>query len=127
MSGTVIVFLPHVLLVLLGLAVGALVSWLWMRNRDAVARAASGELRRQNEDLAAQLQQLRARLDEQLQARVQAETNLQQQERNLAEQRRLLQEAERKLADTFKALAAGARLGCPVSSGRILLQRGPGL
>lgn len=70
--------------------------------------AVEGELRRRVADLEAEADDLRADLDAQRQARVQAETRLEAERKNLEEQQRLLAEAETHLKDAFKALSAEA-------------------
>ncbi|MDE3180703.1 MAG: DNA recombination protein RmuC [Acidobacteriota bacterium] len=107
------------IVLVIGLIAGAVVGWLWTKTRVEsrlhsgqitaegrikAAEGTIGELRVQ----AAEMPALRERLRTEENARVAAETRLQQAEVNLAGQRRLVGDAEAKLADTFRALAAEA-------------------
>jgi len=92
-------------LVLLVLAAIALLAALLKRRGGTVVE---GELRGRIADLAAEADALRADLETQHQARVQAETRLEAEQKNLADQRRLLEEAEVRLKDAFAALSAEA-------------------
>jgi DNA recombination protein RmuC len=104
-----------------GLALGALVGWLFASRRlqgvyetqlrDATNRAAAAEAtaqgsRQQDEKLRADLEQLRQRLEAEQQIRVAAVASLEAERKNLEQQRALLQEAEEKLTDTFRALSS---------------------
>jgi len=78
------------------------------KDRRGAGGAIEAELRQRVADLEAEADGLRADLDAQRQARVQAETRLEAERENLAEQQRLLAEAETQLKDAFKALSADA-------------------
>lgn len=86
----------------LGLIVGAIVAWLWARSHAKSAEGALGELRRQLEELPS----LRDRLRQEVEARIAAETRLEEAKAGLVEQRKLVNDARDQLADTFRALSA---------------------
>lgn len=77
--------------------------------RAASAEATVSELRRQHEETqrntADEIQQLRAQLSTESEARVKAETEKKEIAQRLEEEKQFLAEAEKKLTDTFKALA----------------------
>jgi len=115
--------MSELLALLCGAVLGGLVAWLAATSRararfsaqaaegESRASAAEGvlaEVRGQLEKGQADLSAVRASLDHERQARVKAETQLEEALRNVAEQRRLLDEARQKLADTFKALSDDA-------------------
>ena len=94
------------------------------RNRSAVqekvaevearARTTDGtviELRNQFNYTGAELEKVRALLDEEGKKRVAAETQLEETRKSLEEQRKLLEEAKVRLTDTFRALSAEALRG----------------
>lgn len=117
---------------LAGLLVGAVVAWLVATKRAqselitkvgdadrktaaaeskaAAAEATTTELRKQYDDMRRKadddLQQLRAQLSSESEARVRAETEKQELTQRLEDEKRLLAEAREKLTDTFKALAS---------------------
>ncbi len=74
----------EVLLLIVGLAVGGALGWFWAAQRSS------------------------RRLQEEREARVSAETRLQEIEKQLESQRALVDEATSKLGDTFKALSSDA-------------------
>ena len=94
------------LLLLAGLAVGGVVSWLLTQNRAARSEATAVGLRQQQEKLQADLEGLRARLETELKARAAAEASLEATRKNLEEQRQLLDDARQKLSETFKSLSS---------------------
>ncbi|MBE3586601.1 MAG: DNA recombination protein RmuC [Thermoanaerobacter sp.] len=114
--------MAEVLFALAGLAAGVLAGWLLTgsrvralsaevvdaRSRAAAAESISGELRQQVEQLQRELAVLRQQVAQEHQARVRAETSLEEARNNLAEQKKLLAEATARLGDTFKALSAEA-------------------
>jgi DNA recombination protein RmuC len=122
--------LGMVLLVLLALAVGGAVGWLWSaareharaeaRVREAEARllgadgaarahqATADELRRSLGVVEGRAQALAQQLAESQQGRAVAETQNAELRRSLDEQKALLDRAQEKLSDTFRALAAQA-------------------
>ncbi|MCS5695666.1 DNA recombination protein RmuC [Desulfofundulus thermocisternus] len=114
--------MAEVLFALAGLAAGVLAGWLLAgsrvralsaevvdaRSRAAAAESISGELRQQVEQLQRELAVLRQQVAQEHQARVRAETSLEEARNNLAEQKKLLAEATARLGDTFKALSAEA-------------------
>lgn len=104
---------------IIGLIAGAVIAALWMKARAASALAAAqiaaegrsrsiegvaAELRAQAQELPTLREKLRAEEN----ARVAAETRLQQSEANLAAQRALLDEAQARLTAAFDALSAQA-------------------
>ncbi len=112
---------------LIGFIVGGVIAWLLAANRtrqsltslleESERRAsiaegrASGlentiaELRIQIERASGDFEKLRAKLESEQNARVKAETQLNETTKRLEEEKRLLDEAKNKLTDTFKALA----------------------
>ncbi|SHF39050.1 DNA recombination protein RmuC [Desulfofundulus australicus DSM 11792] len=114
--------MAEVLFALAGLAAGVVAGWLLAgsrvralsaevvdaRSRAAAAESISGELRQQVEQLQRELAVLRQQVAQEHQARVRAETSLEEARNNLAEQKKLLAEATARLGDTFKALSAEA-------------------
>ena len=94
--------LPGIAVALLGLVLALL-----LKQRKG-GGAVEGELRTRIDTLQDEAAGLRADLDAQRQARVQAETRLEAERENLEEQRRLLADAESKLKDAFAALSAQA-------------------
>lgn len=102
-----------------GLALGALLGWVWASWRatsrqgeaEGQTRAAEStvqELRLQGETLRKNLedQQTKARME--AERRAAAEARLQEVQNKLEEEKRLLQEARQELSDTFNALASEA-------------------
>jgi DNA recombination protein RmuC len=94
--------LPGIAVALLGLVLALL-----LKQRKG-GGAVEGELRTRIDTLQDEAAGLRADLDAQRQARVQAETRLEAERENLEEQRRLLADAEAQLKDAFAALSAKA-------------------
>ncbi|HUW57601.1 MAG TPA: DNA recombination protein RmuC [Planctomycetota bacterium] len=81
---------------------------------EARARTTEGtviELRNQFNYTGAELEKVRALLDEEVKRRVAAETQLEENRKSIEEQRRLLEEAKVRLTDTFKALSVDALRG----------------
>lgn len=106
-----------------GLLLGACAGWFWAGARlravitgqvltaESSAKAAAevnAELRRQMEQDAEELNQVREQLVREQEARVKAETTLVETKNNLEEQKQLLVVATDRLANTFKALSADA-------------------
>jgi DNA recombination protein RmuC len=73
--------------------------------RVASAEAQAAEARRRTEEIGDEIKALQARLDAEMQARVEAATQRDGLRGQLAEQTRMLGDAEAKLSSTFKALA----------------------
>ena len=73
--------------------------------RASAAEAMTGELRTQVEGARRDFEALRKTLDAEREARVRAQTVLEQASANLEEQRTLLEQAQARLADTFRALS----------------------
>lgn len=111
------------ILVIVGLAVGAIVAGTIVRgrvrltaereSRELQATVASNESRlaEVREQLTQKEQSeatLRSELDAARQARTESETRLQESSKRFTEQQRLLSEAEKKLKETFEALSASA-------------------
>jgi DNA recombination protein RmuC len=111
------------LFLILGLAVGAAVAWLWatsrarmmaaqqqadLQSRVAAAEGLTDELRRQAEQHQTAADDLRRQLADERESRVAAETRMAETVQKLDEQRRLLAEAETKLKESFEALSAKA-------------------
>jgi len=94
------------LLLLAGLVVGGVVSWLLSRNRAVRSEATAAGLHLQQEKLQAEVEGLRARLETELKARAAAEASLEATRKNLEEQRQLLDDARQKLSETFKSLSS---------------------
>lgn len=95
-------------LLIAGLLVGGVVAWLWAINRARAIAGSMQELRRQMDQLAADLAETRKSLDAERTARVTAETRLKASAESIAEQKSLLNDAEKKLKDAFAALSAEA-------------------
>jgi DNA recombination protein RmuC len=89
-----------------GLLLGGLVSWLLASRSSASATATVQALRQQEDTLRLELDAVRKKLEGEQQARAAAAASLEAERKNLEEQRTLLGEAETKLADTFKALSS---------------------
>ncbi len=124
--------MEHVVWILSGLLVGAVVAWLVAAKRAqselitkvgdadrktaaaeskaASAEAIAAEVRRQYEEVRRKaetdFQELRAQLSSESEARVKAETEKEELAQRLEDEKRLLAEAREKLTDTFKALAS---------------------
>ena len=93
---------------LIGVIVGAAVAWLLAGKSAGAAAATAAELRGQLDKAEAACLDLREALDEAVQAKVKAETELAQTAQRLTEERRTLDDARTKLSDAFKALAGDA-------------------
>lgn len=115
--------MSEVVLLAVGLVVGALVAWIVASARcraavatqmgDLAARAGAAEsvaaeLRQQNAQADQEIQTLQATLAETRAARVEAETRLEAAQENLRSQQQMLDDAARKLGETFQALSAAA-------------------
>lgn len=120
----------YALCALAGAAIGAVIAWLLSAERtrarlaarleeterraslaEGQARAfeaAIGELRAQAEQEKNSSEQLRSQLDAEREARVRAETDLDNANLRIEEERRTLEEARTRLSDAFRALAAEA-------------------
>jgi len=105
--------------VVLALGVGCGAGWLGAvarasrrraetEGRMQAAESTAQELRSQLEGVRRTLDELHARLKQEGESRVAAETRLKEAQANLQEQKKLLEDARQKLADTFGALASEA-------------------
>jgi len=117
----------YILYAVAGIAVGGVIAWLLATSRarsafdkkldeserrantaEGKASALEGtiaELRVQNTKVAGDFEKLRTKLEEEQQARVKAETQLEETIQKLEEEKKLLEEAKLKLTDAFKAVA----------------------
>jgi DNA recombination protein RmuC len=97
-----------ILLLVLGVALGAVIGWLLasVRTRSELVKSQTelGNVR----SALADLNELRERLKTEGESRVAAETKLREAQVSLEEQKKLLEEAKKNLADTFQALSAEA-------------------
>ncbi len=118
--------MPDIVFVIIGLALGGAVVWLFMRARisrmeaDHLGeRAATGERLRASEarveELRIQVQEkerviegLRSELQREKSLSVEASTRLEASEKGLAEQKALIETMKKELADTFNALSSAA-------------------
>jgi DNA recombination protein RmuC len=115
--------MTYVLILLFGIALGAMVAWFWSatRIRAAVAPEFTAlretvsardstitEVRNQLGQQTTDLTQLRAELDNARTARTAAETRLEESLRSMEQQTKLLEAAEQRLKDTFTALSTEA-------------------
>ncbi|MGD0673344.1 MAG: DNA recombination protein RmuC [Candidatus Binatus sp.] len=91
-----------------GVALGALIGWLFARANAAGAIATAAQERAQREDLARELGELRDKLAIAQSEKVAADTELRNAKERIEQERALLDDAEKKLTDTFKLLAADA-------------------
>src|SRR5947207_12965783 len=91
-----------------GTALGAGILRARSSSRLAVSEAAAGELRRQLEQIGAESSDLKAKLEEEQRARVQAETLLQSEREKLEEEQNQFDEARARLSETFQGLAGEA-------------------
>src|SRR5207245_8557492 len=92
----------------LGTALGAGILHSKSSSRMAVSEGAAGELRRQLEQIGAESSDLKAKLEEEQRARVQAETLLQSEREKLQEEQNQFDEARARLSETFQGLAGEA-------------------
>src|SRR5947208_8095162 len=92
----------------LGTALGAGILHARSSSRLAVSEAAAGELRRQLEQIGAESSDLKAKLEEEQRARVQAETLLQSEREKLQEEQKQFDESRARLSETFQGLAGEA-------------------
>ncbi len=108
---------------IIGLAAGGVVAWLWASSRSrfaaarelaerqsqvAAAESTTNELRQQLAQRDATLTSTRGQLDAEREARVTVETRLEETAKKFDEQRQLLAEAEKKLGESFESLSAKA-------------------
>lgn len=98
----------EIIVLLIGLAVGLFLGWLWAQRRASSAQGTIAELRTQIEKAEEDFGTLRQTLDVEREARVKAETELANATRSFEEQKRFIEEARTRLTDTFKALSADA-------------------
>ena len=91
-----------------GVALGALIGWLFARANAAGAIATAAQERAQREDLAREVGELRDKLATAQSEKVAADTELRNAKERIEQERALLDDAEKKLTDTFKLLAADA-------------------
>lgn len=107
------------LMLAVGLILGATLAWLWASAQSRTrliesegkikgAESTIEELRRQISELRAALEEKDGELKAEAQAKVAAETRLEELQSNLEEQKKILEEARTRLADAFNALAAEA-------------------
>src|SRR6266487_872057 len=92
----------------LGTALGAGILHARSSSRLAVSEAAAGELRKQLEQIGAESSDLKAKLEEEQRARVQAETLLQSECEKLQEEKNQFDESRARLSETFQGLAGEA-------------------
>src|SRR5437016_887301 len=92
----------------LGTALGAGILHARSSSRLAVSEASAGELRKQIEQIGAESSDLKAKLEEEQRARVQAETLLQSEREKLQEEQNQFDEARARLSETFQGLAGEA-------------------
>lgn len=97
-----------ILIAVSGFVVGAAVGWLWAGAQVRAAESVTAELRTQADGKSRELEALRADLDREREARVAAETRLEEARSALEAEKALLSEAKQKLADTFNALSVEA-------------------
>lgn len=110
----------YAICVIAGLVVGGIIGWLVSANRagkdmrtktqesEKRANTAEGtieELRRENQSAKEDFDRLRAKLQDEQQGRVEAETRLAETAKLMEEEKRLLEEAKGKLTEAFKAVA----------------------
>src|SRR5437762_12439712 len=88
----------------LGTALGAGILHARFSSRLAVSEAAAGELRRQLGQIGAEASELKAKLEEEQRARVEAETLLQSEREELEEEQNQFDEARAPLVETFPGL-----------------------
>jgi DNA recombination protein RmuC len=91
-----------------GVALGALIGWLFARANAAGAIATAAQERAQREELARALGELRDKLAIAQSGKVTADTELRNAKERIEQERTLLDDAEKRLTDTFKLLAADA-------------------
>jgi len=91
-----------------GVALGALIGWLFARANAAGAIATAAQERAQREDLGREVGELRDKLAIAQSEKVAADTELRNAKERIEQERALLDDAEKKLTDTFKLLAADA-------------------
>ncbi|MDO8432716.1 MAG: DNA recombination protein RmuC [Candidatus Binatus sp.] len=91
-----------------GVAIGALIGWLFARANAAGAIATAVQERAQREELAKALTELRDKLAIAQSEKVTADTELKNAKERIEQERALLDDAEKRLTDTFKSLAADA-------------------
>src|SRR6266567_85907 len=89
-----------------GFVAGGVMGWLLTKSRAAESQTAAAALREQQEKLQRDLDELRLRLEKELQAKAAAEASLEAARRNLEEQRQLLDDAKQRLSETFKSLSS---------------------
>jgi DNA recombination protein RmuC len=103
-----VIAVNSILLLVLGVALGAVIGWLLaaVRTRSELVKSQTelGNVR----SALADLNELRERLKTEGESRVAAETKLREAQVSLEEQKKLLEEAKKNLADTFQALSAEA-------------------
>src|SRR5437660_1827221 len=92
----------------LGTALGAGILHARSSSRLAVSEASAGERRRQLEQIGAESSDLKAKLEEEQRARVQAETLLQSEREKLQEEQKQFDESRARLSETFQGLAGEA-------------------
>jgi len=91
-----------------GVALGALIGWLFARANAAGAIATAAQERAHREELARALGELRDKLAIAQSGKVTADTELRNAKERIEQERTLLDDAEKRLTDTFKLLAADA-------------------
>lgn len=113
----------YIFMAVIGAGVGGVVAWLWakshfsavyaVKSAEAESRAKgaevlAAELRQQASGKDAEAHRLRAELDAQKMARVEAETKLHSTEKNFDEQKALIEAMRSEMTDTFNALSSAA-------------------
>jgi DNA recombination protein RmuC len=103
------------IMLVVGVAVGAAVVWLWAWGRNKAAESLIQELRAQKDSLQAglnarvqDLADLQQQVRKEGEQKVVAQTKLEQAQASLEEQKRSFEETRAKLEDAFKALSAEA-------------------
>lgn len=91
-----------------GFIVGMAAGWLWAGARARAAEGIAAELRKQVDMKNRELEALRGEVDKEREARVAADTRLEEARSALEREKALLTEATQRLSDTFNALAAEA-------------------
>jgi DNA recombination protein RmuC len=99
---------PETAYAIAGFIIGGVIAWLACSRRTSSAEGVVAELHARNKKVDEDFQTLRSELDKALEAKVKAETQLEETSRRLDEEKKLLEDARAKLSDTFKALSAEA-------------------
>ncbi len=97
-----------ILFFILGFAAAGFIVWFYREGRLKSTESITAELRGQLQQKDNEINNLRCSLNSEQQARVSAETRLEETKNNLEDQKRLLTDSEQKLTNTFKALSSDA-------------------